>query len=196
MAFFIREIESLSTSTLQVPVGVTANRSPVAAIGNMRFNTTTNYLEFFAGGQWNNIWSPFNPIQATGGTLSATTIGSRQYNIHTFTSTAGANFQVTNLGTGGQEIEVYMWGGGGSGGSQGGSGQPGGTGGGGGFAYAKFSPAVTTYTVYAGGGGQVGVLGCSCGGAGGAGGASGYAAGGQGSPAGSACCSGSGGGGG
>ena len=95
----------------------------------------------------------FNPVIATGGTLSTQTIGCKLYNVHTFTT--NGNFTITSTGQYGT-VDVFMWGGGGGGGQWIGGGPNGG--GGGGAAYANtnnLSINVETLSVCVGGGGEI-----------------------------------------
>lgn len=179
------------TGFLTFPVGTTAQRPASPANGMVRFNTTLNSLEGYYAGTWGNVWIPFTPITATGGTITTTVIGGRTYNVHTFTASANTSFSISSTGTPGNTFEVIMWGAGGGGGGNSGNGASGGAG-----AYAKstLTAQINTYTVSAGGGGGAATDGCvtCCGGAGG----SGWAAGGRGSDPGPSPCSSPGGGGG
>jgi hypothetical protein len=139
--------------------------------------------------QSSNSATPLSPfISASGGSLTTTTINSKNYNVHTFTSTANTSFTVT--AGAGQNLEVIMWGAGGGGG-----GQSGNSGGGGAYATSLVSAQITTYTVSAGGGGGGG-YGCVGNAGGGAAGGGAFAPGGSGSNAGATPCSAGGGGGG
>ena len=76
------------TGYLGIPIGNTVQRPASPANGMMRFNTTNNYLEIYTGGSWGNVWTPFTPMSATGGTITQSVIGTRTYNVHTFTSSS------------------------------------------------------------------------------------------------------------
>lgn len=132
-----------------------------------------------------------NPIVATGGTVTSTTIGGVPYTVHTFSaSTSAQTFTVTNPGSTGT-VEVIMWGGGGGAG-----GSCGRSGGGGAYAQHPAIPiAAGTYTIWAGAGGSGAQNGCLV--ATGFGpGAPGYGSGGNGSNPSNIGCSSPGGGGG
>jgi hypothetical protein len=132
-----------------------------------------------------------NPIAATGGTITTTTIGGVGYKVHTFSaSTSGQSFVVTNPGSTGT-VEVIMWGGGGGAG-----GSCGRSGGGGAYAQHPAIPiAAGTYTVWAGAGGSGAQNGCLVN-TGFGPGAAGYGSGGNGSNPSNIGCSSPGGGGG
>ena len=182
-----------STGYFDVPSGTTAQRPATPDTGNLRFNTTTNYLEMYATNAWGNVWTPFTPITATGGTITQVAIGNRTYNVHTFSSTAGASFTVSSVGSTGNQFEVIMWGAGGGGGGNLASGA---SGGGGAYAKSTITAVQTAYTVSVGGGGTGAIDGCVTTG-GGAGGTSSFGAtGGKGTDPGSSPCSSPGGGGG
>lgn len=132
-----------------------------------------------------------NPLQATGGTVTQTSIGGVTYNVHTFNATGSAqNFTVTNAGSTGT-IEVIAWGGGG-----GAAGSCGFSGGGGAYAQHPAIPVTAkTYTVFPGSGGSGAQNGCLAATGFGPGGA-GYARGGNGANPSNVGCSSPGGGGG
>ena len=91
------------------------------------------------------------PLQATGGSISSTSIGGRSFRLHTFTSTAANTFNITSFGNISTEIDVRLWG---AGGAQGGSNNRGAIGGGGAYVQATFTEVeVATYNVSVGGGG-------------------------------------------
>jgi hypothetical protein len=99
-----------------LPTGTTAQQ-PTGVMGMVRFNTTTNRMEFYSGTEWRSLGG----VSATGG--SVTTFGG--YRIHTFTS--DGTFTPNVSGT----VEYLIVGGGGGGGVSGGSGGGGGGGAGG-----------------------------------------------------------------
>ena len=81
-----------------------------------------------------------------------TLINNRYYNVHTYDS-SNPNSSFTIVQAGSENIEVFLWGGGGAGGRPGGWGQ-GSSGGAGGAARGEFRPVQgTTYNVIVGGGG-------------------------------------------
>jgi hypothetical protein len=91
------------------------------------------------------------PLQATGGSISSTSIGGRSFRLHTFTSIAANTFNITSLGNISTEIDVRLWG---AGGAQGGSNGRGSIGGGGAYVQATITEIeVATYNVSVGGGG-------------------------------------------
>ena len=132
-----------------------------------------------------------NPVSATGGTVTSTTIGGVAYTVHTFSASGSAqNFVVNNPGSTGT-VEVIMWGGGGGAG-----GSCGRSGGGGAYAQHPAIPIVAgTYTIWAGAGGSGAQNGCLVN-TGFGPGAPGYGSGGNGSNPSTAGCSSPGGGGG
>ena len=104
------------TGALTLPSGTTAQQ-PTGVEGMVRFNTTTNRMEFYSGTEWRSLGG----VSASGGTV--TTTGG--YRIHTFTS--DGTFTPNVNGT----VEYLLVGGGGGGGVSGGSGGSGGGGAGG-----------------------------------------------------------------
>jgi hypothetical protein len=123
------------TGSLTVPTGTTAQRPATSLTGMVRFNTTTNKLEFYNG----VLWIGVGGISATGGT----TTESGAYRIHTFTTSG--TFTVISGG----EVEYLVVAGGGSGG-----GNVGGGGGAGGLLTGTVaSLAVGSYTITVGAGG-------------------------------------------
>jgi hypothetical protein len=105
---------------LQLPAGTTAERlnAPIGSIGEMRFNTSLNRVEFYDGSNW--IGSDEYPgyiTNATGGSVSWSNVaaGSLQgnYKVHVFNSTE--NFTI-NAFTGCPVIEYLIVAGGGAGG--------------------------------------------------------------------------------
>ena len=72
---------------------------------------------------------PFEPIQATGGTVSDVNINNVNYRIHTFTNVGNSTFNVTNAGSDGKVEYLVVAGGGGSGTDGAGGGGGGGAGG-------------------------------------------------------------------
>ena len=93
----------------------------------------------------------FNPVIATGGSISDVTIGGKLWRRHTFSIAGGSTFDITSTGYYGT-VDVIMWGGGGGGGSTTG-------GGGGGGAYVRnsnLSISVETLNISIGGGGRYG----------------------------------------
>ena len=188
----ISDQDNASTGYFDIPTGTTAQRPVSATTGNLRFNSETNYLEMYTS-SWGNVWTPFTPITATGGTVTQVAIDGVTYKVHTFSATASASFIVSNAGSPGNTFEVIMWGAGGGGGGNTASGA---SGGGGAYAKSTLTPVQATYTVSVGGGGSGAADGCVTTG-GGAGGISSFGAtGGKGTDPGSSPCSSPGGGGG
>ncbi len=89
------------TGALTLPSGTTAQQ-PTGVEGMVRFNTTTNRMEFYSGTEWRSLGS----VSATGGTV--TTFGG--YRIHTFTQ--DGDFVVESGGP----VEYLIVAGGGGGG--------------------------------------------------------------------------------
>jgi hypothetical protein len=106
------------TGALTLPSGTTAQQ-PTGVEGMVRFNTTTNRMEFYSGTEWRSLGS----VSATGGTV--TTIGG--YRIHTFTQ--DGDFVVESGGP----VEYLIVAGGGGGGQN-----VAGGGGGGGYRSSVF----------------------------------------------------------
>jgi len=134
------------TTALTIPVGTTAQRPGTPAVGMMRFNTTSGFLEVYDGTEWDSLKTAF---VATGGTVS----DSDGYRYHTFTSSG--NFVVS---AGSSAVDILTVAGGGGGGSGGLSGNGGGGGGGAGGYVATSAYIVIpgTYSVTVGAGGTRG----------------------------------------
>lgn len=98
-------------------------------------------------------------FQATGGSITQTTIGGLNYKIHSFTTVGTSNFNVSNLGENPQ-VEYFIVAGGGGAGGSGADGWNAGGGGGGGILSNIGSPITLTaagnYTVTVGSGGTRG----------------------------------------
>ena len=79
------ELESLNT-TLKLPSGTTAERPTSPSTGEWRYNTTTNLVEFWDGGQWRQLQSEdFPPIP------------SEHFNVVTWTGN-GSSQSITGVG--------------------------------------------------------------------------------------------------
>lgn len=89
------------TGAITLPSGTTAQQ-PTGVEGMVRFNTTTNRMEFYSGTEWRSLGG----VSATGGTV--TTFGG--YRIHTFTQ--DGDFVVESGGP----VEYLIVAGGGGGG--------------------------------------------------------------------------------
>jgi len=78
------------TGFLQLPSGTTAQRPGSAATGQMRYNTTTNLVEWYDAEY--GSWFPFGfiPPVAAGGTVTDITQGGVNYRVHTFTTVPAA----------------------------------------------------------------------------------------------------------
>lgn len=105
---------------IKLPVGTTAQR-PSAVQGMMRINTdapgeSDPILEWYNGTEWGTIGVRYQPIVATGGTVTTHSVNGRQYKVHTFTSAGNSTFAVSNGGTDAQ-VEVLLVAGGGGGGN-------------------------------------------------------------------------------
>ena len=123
------------TGAMIVPSGTTAQQPATGYAGMLRFNTTTNRLEFYNGNGWNSLGG----VVASGGTTSV--VGG--YKIHTFTTSG--NLVVSSGG----EMDYLIIAGGGGGGYN-----HGGGGGAGGYIYTSSSiVSAGTYTVTVGTGG-------------------------------------------
>lgn len=105
------------TGFLQLPAGTTAQRPANPQPGMARVNTDIdNVIEFWNGDDWVIAGDDFNPIQATGGTVTDIIDNGKPYRVHTFTSTGTSLFTVLNQGTIG-EVEYLICAGGGGGAS-------------------------------------------------------------------------------
>jgi hypothetical protein len=115
------------TGAMILPLGTTAQRPAIPAIGQLRYNSTIGLMEYYDGSIWQTVG--FKPISATGGTVSTLTVNGVLHNVHTFSYTgADQTFSVSNFGSAGT-VTVYMWAGAGGGANGEGFTDPGGAGG-------------------------------------------------------------------
>ena len=128
------------TGSVKIPVGTTGERPASPVTGMMRFNTTTNKVEFYNG----TTWFGFGAVTASGGNTVVDTGG---YRIHTFTSNG------TLTVTSGGNVEILVVAGGGGGGA--GANVPGGGGAGGMIYYPAYAVSGSN-SVTVGAGGAVG----------------------------------------
>lgn len=128
-----------STGAILLPSGTSAEQ-PTGVLGMLRFNLTTNRLQFYNSSGWNSVGG----FSAIGGTITEI----NGYRIHTFTSSD--TFVVMNGGN----VEILVVAGGGGGGDRFGGG-----GGAGGLYYnsALALTSGTSYSVVIGGGGSGGL---------------------------------------
>jgi hypothetical protein len=126
------------TGYFGMPVGTTAQRPASPVAGYMRINSTTNYIEVYYNGNWNNL-NYIGVVSATGGTITT----SGNYKIHTFYSSG--TFTVLDAPPG-ATVEYMIIGGGGGGGTLGGGG------GAGGYLAGNSSVSVTAYSIVIGAG--------------------------------------------
>lgn len=140
---------SLRRDFIVLPTGTTTERGN-AVTGSLRYNTTTNAFESFNGQSWFSFGGRF---QASGGSVTQSTIDGITYQIHTFTGSD--TFQVL---AGSKTVEVLVVAGGGGGGHW-----YAGGGGAGGVIWANAFVQAGNYavTVGAGGAGQSGAPGVS-----------------------------------
>lgn len=103
------------TGYVGLPVGNIAQRPQSPAVGAIRINSETNYLETYYSNNWTSI-SYLGRIVATGGTV--TTLG--DYKIHTFTTSG--SFIVDQAPAGGAQVQYLVVAGGGGGARYGGGG--------------------------------------------------------------------------
>ena len=136
------------TGAITLPSGTTAQQ-PTSVSGMVRYNTTTNNLEFYDGTNWNTL-SGYNSVQATGGTTTDVVDSGVKYRVHTFSTVGTSNFIVTNGG----EVEYLIVAGGGGGG---GRWHAGGGGGGGVLQHKGFGVTPQTYSIVVGDGGASGL---------------------------------------
>ena len=130
-----------TTGGLVLPLGTTAQRTSAAA-GMIRANSTTNKIEGYMNGAWNEMTN--DPFSASGGSEST----SGGYKYHTFTSSGTFTVHAGNTNA---DILIVAGGGGGSGGS--GLMHGGGGGAGGMIELTAHSIAAGGYTITIGGGG-------------------------------------------
>ena len=138
------------TGFLQLPVGTTAQRPSNPEIGMARMNSDKgNALEFWDGEDWTVFGDSevFEPIQATGGTVTSIVENGIIYRVHTFTS-GTSSFIVSSTGSEGK-VDVFAVGGGGGGSNRSNGG------GGGGYARSWFAVLLeaNTHSVVVGDGG-------------------------------------------
>ena len=106
----------LGNQFVKIAGGTTAERPSSPVIGMVRYNTDTDFLEWYDGNEWGDL-TKFVPVEATGGTVNDVTIGSVDYRIHEFTSTGTSTFDVTDIGSSGFIDVLLVAGGGGGGGT-------------------------------------------------------------------------------
>jgi hypothetical protein len=133
---------------------------------------------------WENIVDTWYPIEATGGTITGTSINGKNYRVHTFSSVGDTTFTVHDWGSDGY-FEVYAWGGGGTSKTHNSHGYPYASGAGaGGYAFSSFQGIVSQSLIVTVGGGATGSSGgvstLGAGGNGGGGSSSAYGGGGGG----------------
>ena len=117
------------TGFLQLPAGTTAERPANPQPGMARINTDIdNVIEFWNGDDWVIAGDDFEPIQATGGTVTDIIDNGKPYRVHTFTPTGTSLFTVLTQGTIG-EVDVLVVAGGGGGATTGSDTAGGGAGG-------------------------------------------------------------------
>lgn len=109
---------------------------------------------------YNFFYKKFQPIVASGGSVSDVTINGTLYRVHTFTSTGSSTFSVSSVGNGSNpKVEYLVVAGGGAGGYP--SDRTGGGGGAGGLLHnigAGISVSATSYPLSIGAGGTGGVV--------------------------------------
>ena len=128
------------TAAIKIPVGTLEQRPASPVAGMMRFNSTSNKVEFYNGSSWFGIGA----VTATGGNTVTDTGG---YRIHVFTG--NGTFTVTNGGN----VEYLVVAGGGAGGNGTTSGYESGGGGAGGFVTGVLGILPGSYPVTVGSGG-------------------------------------------
>jgi hypothetical protein len=132
----------LGTTYLPMAVGNTAQRPGSPAVGFMRINSDTNYLEAYYNSSWINLQF-LGLITATSSGATVTTVG----NYKLLTYTTSGTFTVTDAPVG-STVEVLLIGGGGAGGTG-----YGGGGGAGGYYYSStMAISASSYTVTIGAG--------------------------------------------
>jgi len=134
------------TGAIIIPSGTTIQQPAIPITGMLRYNLTTNRLEFYSLYGWSSIGG----ISATGGNTVSDING---YRIHVFNSSS--TFTVYTGGV----IEYLAVAGGGGGGAMDGNGAGGGGGGAGGLIYNNaFTITSGIYTITIGGGGAAGII--------------------------------------
>jgi hypothetical protein len=141
-------VEMTGTGALTLPTGTTAQQ-PTGVEGMVRFNTTTNRMEFYSGTVWNTI-SGYDSVTASGGSINDVTVDGKMYRTHTFSTVGTSSFIVTNGGN----VECLIVAGGGGGG---GRYHAGGGGGGGVIQLTNVDVTPTTYSIVVGDGGDSGL---------------------------------------
>jgi len=141
-------VEMTGTGALTLPTGTTAQQ-PTGVEGMVRFNTTTNRMEFYSGTVWNTI-SGYDSVTASGGSINDVNVDGKMYRTHTFSTVGTSSFIVTNGGN--VECLIVAGGGGGGGRFHGGGG-----GGGGVIQLTNVDVTPTTYSIVVGDGGTAGL---------------------------------------
>jgi len=137
-----------ATSYLPIASGTTAQRPSSPAIGSMRLNTTTDYLEIYNSGNWVQLQYAGAMMTATYSGATATADGN--YRVLTFTSSGTFTPSIVPIGT---TIDYLIVAGGGGGGTDM---DVGGGGGAGGLLTGTITPTAQTYTITVGAGGAQG----------------------------------------
>ena len=135
------------TGFVQLPVGSTAQRPSSPQAGQLRYNSTLNFTEWYDDQL--SDWFPTGRVSpsATGGTVTNVTINNANYRVHTFNN--DGTFTVDRAGV----VEYLIVAGGGAGGASRNSSGGGGGGGGGGVLIGSAMLLAGDYPVEIGAGG-------------------------------------------
>jgi hypothetical protein len=149
---------SNSVSAMRIPADSSNNRPPTSLRGYVRYNTDTNYFEYYNNSLWSSVLS--GGLNSATTTYSGYSISYIDVNNNTVSSPVPGGFTIysfTTAGTGsftpnfsGKIVYLVIAGGGGGGNANGGGG-----GGAGGFIFNDASSVITgtSYTVTVGAGG-------------------------------------------
>lgn len=140
----LQATDILESGFLKLPEGNTSQRPSSPVVGDARFNTDTDKLEYYDGSLWKRATG--GSVIATGGTVSQ--LG--PYTRHVFTSTGNSTFAVTSAGY----VDVLIVAGGG--GAEDDAVDNGGGGGGGVVYRNRVFVTPQNYTITVGAGGAVG----------------------------------------
>lgn len=114
-------LEIQGTDAMKIPAGTTGQRPGTPANGMMRYNTNTDFLEYYDSSiaAWISISPP--TLFATGGSVTNVTVGGVLFRVHQYVGPGTSSFDVI-YGAGNVEFLVVGGGGGGSGSTSGGGG--------------------------------------------------------------------------
>lgn len=143
------------SDTVEIPQGTTNQRPQNPQVGQIRFNTDINFIEYYNGDNWQPVNSD-SPI-ATGGLIVDSIREGITFRTHVFTDIGTSSFVVSTKG----KANVLVVGGGGGGSGEYSGSVAGGGGGGGGVLKSVIDLEPQTYSVTVGDGGAGGSGGTS-----------------------------------